>query len=244
MAFTLFSSGAAAVEPIVFHGYARDAASGNYLYTERHEQVIRNGRWQSSRVIYYDTEGRELGRKASDFTQHTYVPVYSLRLSSGYEEGISAVGSGSVAMFRRAPDDDARETVSERLHDRHAADAGFHSLIYDHLDEILDGETQHFRFSVPGRMSTYRFRVHKSAEIELDGDPAVLLIMEPSTLLRLGTRPIELIYSPEDGRLLEYRGISTLRDPATGEPWPRVRVRYGGAVPDEARSSLPERAAD
>lgn len=242
MAFTLFSSGVAvAAEPTVFYGFARDLDSGAYLYTERHEQVLRDGRWVRGSIVYFDRDGKEIGRKELDFTEHPYVPVYHLELASGYEEGIESLADGQIRMFRRDAGAEARETGSTRLRDDHAADSGFHSLIYDHLDDIIEGSNRNFRFTVAGNLGTYRFRVRKSGETTFEGEPAVVLTAEPSTLLRLVAPSLELLYSPEDRRLLEYRGISNVHDPDTGKPYPNARISYSRDVPDEARK-VPELA--
>ena len=241
MAAGLFSGVAAAAdEPVVFYGYAYDGESGEYLYTERHEQVLKDGRWQKGSIVYYDTEGEELGRKEMDFSVNPYIPAYTLELASGYREGIRDVDGETATLWRRKVDED-EGTEGIDVEEEMAADSGFHSLIYDNLDSILDGETRKFRFAVAGNLDDYSFRVRKIGEATFEGEPAARLKVEAATLLRLIAPSLELIYDPEDGRLLQYRGLSNIHDPATGKPFEDVRIAYYSTPPEDARG-VPEGA--
>lgn len=234
MAAGLFSGAALADEPVVFYGFAYSGDRGEYLYTERHEQNLKDGLWERGSITYFDPDGREIASKTLDFRKNPYVPIFHLKLASGYEEGISAIEAGRVTMFRKDVGSDARETETVRLRDDMAADSGFHSLIYENLDAIVDGDTRKFRFAVAGNLDTFSFRVRKTGDTTFDGEPAVVLTVEAATLLRFVAPSLELVYDPEAGRLLEYRGLSNLHDPDTGKPYPNVRISYAREVPDAA----------
>lgn len=225
----------------VFFGYAYDIDSGSYLYTERHQQRLEGQRWVGGRIDYFDADGERLGHKEIDFRANPYVPEYTLSLESGYREGIRDIDGEQATMWRREAGADNEETASLRLRDAMAADSGFHSLIYDNLDAILNGETKRFRMAVAGNLNDYSFRVRSIGETEFEGRPAALLKVDAATLLRLVAPSLELVYDPEDGRLLEYRGLSNVHDPATGKPYEDVRISFFSSPPEDA-SGVPEGA--
>jgi hypothetical protein len=227
---------AMAEEPVVMYGYAYDLSSGDYLYTERHEQRLVGERWMGGTITYYDINGEQIGFKEMDFASNPYIPVYKLELSSGYVEGISEV-SDEVVMFKQDGAGASRQSKRVAVRDDMAADSGFHTRIRDSLDEILAGQTVNFRFAVAGNLDTFRFRVRRTGETRFEGRDAVTLRVEAATLLRLVAPSLELIYDPENGQLLEYRGISNIHDPATGKPYNDVRIAYLSEPPEEARKA-------
>lgn len=239
--FAAAGSAGAETKEVVFFGYAYDADSGEYLYTERHQQRMEGRRWIEGSIDYLDAEGESLGRKEMDFRANPYIPEYSLELASGYAEGIRDVGDKRAVMWKRPAGGGSEETETLKVRDAMAADSGFHSLIYDNLDAILDGETKKFRFAVAGNLSDYSFRVRKTGETDFEGRSAALLKVEAATLLRLIAPSLQLTYDPENGRLLEYRGLSNVHDPATGEPFEDVRISYYSEPPEDA-TGVPEEA--
>lgn len=241
MLATLVSGTAMAGENVVFYGYAFDNESGAYLYTEKHSQKFEDGRWVSGSIVYYDATGTVVGRKSMDFTNNPYIPEFRLELASGYVEGIRDVTEDEATLFKKPAGQESEETATVDVEGRMAADSGFHSLIYDNLDDILDGDTEKFRFAVAGNLDDYSFRVRKVGETTFEGDPAAVLKVEAATLLRLIAPSLELVYSPADGRLLEYRGLSNVHDPATGKPYENVRISYY-SKPPEAATGVPEGA--
>lgn len=239
----LFAAAAVGAETdeAVFFGYAFDADSGEYLYTERHRQRLQGRRWIEGSIDYFDAEGEKLGRKEMDFRANPYIPEYTLRLESGYAEGIRDVGEERAVMWKRSAGADSEETETLEIQESMAADSGFHSLIYDNLEAILNGETRKFRFAVAGNLADYSFRVRKIGETKFEGRPAALLKVEAATLLRLIAPSLQLTYDPENGQLLEYRGLSNVHDPATGKPFEDVRISYYSEPPEEA-TGVPEEA--
>lgn len=238
MAAGLLSAAGACAESgsdsTVFYGYAFDAETGEYLYTERHRQQLDGRRWVAGTIDYIDANGNELGRKELDFHGDRYVPAYTFELASGYAEGIRDVGDGSATLWQRDAGASTEETESIELRDAMAADSGFHSLIYDNLDALLAGETKKFRLAVAGNLNDYSFRVFKEGETQFEGRQVALLKVEAATLLRLVAPSLQLTYDPESGQLLEYIGLSNVHDPATGEPFEKVRISYYSEPPDSA----------
>lgn len=223
-----------------FYGYAYDLASGTYLYTEVHEQQLRDSDWLGGSIRYFAPDGRPLARKTLDFSADPAVPVYRLDVdASGYAEGITRVGADGFELMRIAARGAKAETATVKRDGLMAADSGFHSFIRMHLAEILRGDTLAFRMVVPGNLDSFKFRLRKVGDTRFEGEPAVELRAELDSLLRMLVDALELTYSPRNGgRLLEYRGPSNLTDPATGKPY-NVRISYPLKTPPDAPRPLP-----
>lgn len=213
-----------------FYGYAYDLASNKFIYAERHEQQVRDDQWVGGSITYFDADGREMGRKALDFSRDLYVPIYQLDLS-GYREGIREQG-GRWLMYRQAGKEPEQTKAFEKRAAT-AADSGFHSIIRANLAKILAGEALRFRMAAAGHLDSFKFVVTRKADAVFEGKPAVLLEAGADSLLSLLSAPLLLTYEPKTGRLLEYRGISNVHDARTGEPY-NARISYYSTPPADA----------
>lgn len=209
-----------------FYGYAFDLASDRYLYTELHAHRYDGARWLGGRIRYVAADGVELGVKRLDFTGHPFVPLYRLDLAaSGYAEGIADRTAGEARLFKRAGGQAPLQQARVPLQAPVAADAGFHGFLQDHFEALLRGDTVAFGFIAAGRLDAYRFRARRAGDAVFEGEPAIEIVAEPDSLLRLLVQPLRLLYDPRTRRLLEYRGLSNIHDPETGKPW-TVRIAY------------------
>lgn len=218
-------------------GYAYDLDSGRFLYTEVHKQVIADGRWTGGTISYYGPDGSRIGHKTLDFSKDPYVPLYRLDLvaGGGYVEGITAIGDEAIELQKKGYNSAKLRTASVKRRGTMVADSGFHSFLRDRFDGLVAGKTVPFTFVVSGELDTFKFRARRITDGIFEGKPAVRLQVEPDTLLRLLAEPLELLYAPEQRKLLEYRGISNLHDPRTFEAY-RVRIVYPSAPPADAPS--------
>jgi hypothetical protein len=221
-----------------FYGYAFDLDSGEYLYTEVHAQQIENGRWLGGTIDYFTPDGRRFGHKTLDFRQDEFVPIFRLDLdASGYMEGITA-NRESVVMERREGQD--RRLERKRV-DKTApicADSGFHSCLRANFAKLQAGETLKFTLAVAGSLNSFRFRAKKVGETQFDGRKAVMIKVEPDSLLRFLAGPLQLLYEPEQRMLLEFRGPSNIPDPRSGRPY-KARIVYPERPPPGAPPNLP-----
>ncbi len=229
---------AASHEQHRFYGYAFDEATGRYLYTEVHSHQYDGDHWLGGTVRYFAPDNRLIGEKTLDFSQDPYVPVFRMRLPlERYEEAITSVTGGGIEM--------EKSVEGKREHDRidrnagMVADAGFHSFVVDHLDDLQKGKTVQFPFVVAGRLTSYRFRLVKAGEGTVDGHPVLKLRGEADSLLRLVAPALSLTYDLTTHYLVEYRGVSNIHDPATGKAYPAVRIVFPSHPPAGAPSVLP-----
>ena len=207
-----------------FTGRATHAETGQWLYTEEHQQVLRDGRWWGGTIRYVSPTGELLAEKTLDFSQDRFIPLArTVFKTGGVEERITKINPQSVTM----------ETVREgRTKTREverspvmAADSGFHAFIQARLEDLLAGQTVNLAFGVISQQTTFKFRIRRTAQRTVGTQRHVVLVAEPDSLLRLVADPLTLVYDERTRDLLEYQGLSNLDDPATGKP-PKVRITY------------------
>ncbi|MEQ1438523.1 hypothetical protein AAG565_04100 [Fontimonas sp. SYSU GA230001] len=213
-----------------FYGYAFDLKTDRHLYTEVHEQRIDDGRWTGGSIRYYWPDGRLLGVKSLDFSADPYIPTYRLDLpEQGYTEAITAVGD-KIRLERRGQAGARLESASVKHEGAMCADSGFHGLIVSSFDALLAGQPLNFRLVVAGSLDAFRFRARRIGDTRFEDRPAVRFLVEPDSFLRLLVDPLEMVYDPQRRRLLEYRGVSNIRDPATGQLFV-TRIAYYSEPP-------------
>jgi hypothetical protein len=215
-----------------FQGYAYDLETGAFLYTEVHKQAIAGERWLGGTIDYYAPDGASIGHKVLDFSADPYVPLYQLDLSTGggYMEGVKAVTAETIAMQKKGYGSNKVRSATVKRKGTMVADSGFHSFLRDRFSDLVAGKTAEFTFAVSGELDQFKFRARRVEDGTFEGKPAVRLKVEPSTWLRLLADPLEVLYDPEQRKLLEYRGISNLHDPRTFEPY-TVRIIYPSKRP-------------
>lgn len=217
-----------------FNGYAYDAKSGDYRYTE-HDRVRRvNGRITTWDMTYIGRNGQLLGRKHMDFSANPTVPVYTLTMAgSGYEEGIRHTQHGWT-MFRRQAAGKPVQSRAFSITPPMAGDSGFNALVQAHFDELQNGEVLHFKFVAAGRQSVLDLKAQKTGDTTYAGQPAVQFKAELDMfLINLFVGSLKLTYDPNSHRLLQYQGIGNLRN-AHGHVY-AVRVNYQVSMPPVAR---------
>lgn len=221
-----------------FYGYAYDLKSNRYIYTEVHNQKVENGKWMGGTIDYYSADGTLFGKKTLDFTQDPFVPVYRLDLlKSGYMEGVTRA-SGPIELIKRVSKGEEEETESVKKQPMMVADSGFHSFIVANLPELLSGKKVAFKFVVAGNLDAFKFSVQRIADTQYDGVKAARFIVKPDSLISLLVDPLEVTYNVEQKKLLEYRGVSNVHDPATGKAYV-ARIVYPTNPPADAPKKLP-----
>ncbi len=227
----------AAAETRQFRGYAYDLKTNRYLYTEVHEQVYDGDVWKSGRIRYFDAAGKPIGEKTLDFSADPSIPVYRFELpAEHYVEQITAVSKNGVKLSKTADGKTSQKTVKRT--ESTAADSGFHSYLVAHFDELMARKTLAFNFVVAGQLDVYSFRAKRIEDTKFEGRPAVRFRVEPDSLLRYLVSPLELTYDEKAHKLLEYKGISNVHDPKTGDAY-NARIVFTEQPPADAPKSLP-----
>jgi len=226
-----------AAETLRFYGYATHLETGKYLYTEWHEQELEGGKVQTAVISYFDASGKAVAKKTLDYRQNRSVPLFrSEHPEQGYVEALRGINGGKLELFKVTREKGEQTKALDLPEGAVAADSGFNHLVQDNLPRMLAGETVPFHLVVAGKLDAFSFRGRKVRDDSFEGAPAVLLRVEPDSLLRLLVDPLDLLYDPATRRLLEYRGVSNILDPATGKVYKKVRISYSAKPPAEARA--------
>ena len=221
-----------------FYGYAYDLDSGKYLYTEVHDPKFEGGKEVSSTIRYFAADGSLLGTKTLDYRADALVPKFRFDLNaSGYAEAITANGE-TIEMLKISGKGKPEKRKSVKKEGLMAADSGFHHAVQDSLPKLLKGEVVSFRFAVAGQLDTFRFKISKTGDTSFEGRPAVNLLVQADSLLRYVAPDLKLVYDPASKRLLEYKGVSNVHDPATGKAY-NARIAYFAKPPPDAPKNLP-----
>jgi hypothetical protein len=188
-----------------FRGVAR-LADGRIAYVEEHQVRFRGGRVASAETRYRDAEGRPLGRLASDYTRAPFAPDYEyVDLRTGARE---AVRLGDEALELSAGD--RRRQLPLPAGRLLVAGQGLDRFARAHLGALSRGEELRVELALPGRLSTYEFRLRVDPAIR----EVVRVSIEPASfLLRLLAPAITADYDPATGRLVRYRGVSNVAGP-------------------------------
>ncbi|MGH8447561.1 MAG: hypothetical protein ACREVL_20025, partial [Solimonas sp.] len=219
-------------QSLKFYGYAYDLKSNRYLYTEVHDQRIDGERWLGGTIRYYAPDGHLLGAKTLDFSQDPYIPVYRFDMQAdGYSEAITHVGDAVAMQKRSTRADKLKEKVVPHLLPM-CADSGFHALLRAHFAELMAGGEFNFRLGVAGNLDSYKFRARRIADGTFEGKSVVRFRVEPDSVLRWFVDPLEVSYDPAEQKLLEYRGVANVPDPATGKPYV-ARIAYYSQPPKD-----------
>jgi len=208
-----------------FYGYAFDLGTNQYAYTELHERNYVDGEWVTGTQTFFAPDGSEFGRKTLDFAKDPFLPLYTLDLSrEGYMEGITDNG-GVIVMTKRGARDAKVQGGSVTRDGLMVADTGFPRLLTARFDELARGETLRFRVAAVSRLEAYKFKARRIDDVVFEGRPAMRIQADMDSMLKLFAGPLVFTYDAETKRLVEYRGTSNIRNPATGEAY-NVRVLY------------------
>lgn len=218
-----------------FYGYAYDLKTDRYLYTEVHRQTVAGGRWVGGTIEYFAADGRRIGGKTLDFSDDPFIPTYRFEMPGlDYVEAITD-SRGPITMRRQKGDRVATEQLPKR--EPMCADSGFHSLLVDRFGALMAGQTVAFRMAVAGSLDAFKFKVRRIDDTRFEGRSAVRFRVDLDSLLGLLVDPLVLTYDPQTRRLLEYRGLSNVLDPSSGDAYV-VRIAYYAETPPEV-ATLP-----
>lgn len=204
-----------------FSGRAVHAESGQWLYTEQHQQTVRAGRWVAGTIRYVSPSGQLLGEKKLEFSKDRFVPVMrTVYPVLQEEEAITQIGDGVVTMETVKAGQRKTKEVSRTA--GLAVDSGFHVFVQEKLEELATGRTVQMQLGVISQFDHFRFRIRKA-----DGSDAkvIRLVVEADSMLRLLVPTVKLAYDLRTRDMLEYEGMSNLVDPQTRKA-PVVRISY------------------
>ncbi|MBB4129360.1 hypothetical protein [Xanthomonas sp. 3075] len=207
--------GAAAVTRVDADAF--DADSGALRYRESHWLLDDGGRL----VLYRCPDGRPFARKQVDGGGSS--PNFSLIDGrDGYRQGVRQRG-GMREMFQQEPGKAEQHTPLAADAGPRVIDAGFDAYLRSNW-EALATSPQRVDFVLPSLQRQLAFRVERIGDA--DGQRRFRLRLD--AWYGAAVPSLEVRYSLADKRLLEFRGVSNLRD--DGGRYPHVRIVF----PDSA----------
>lgn len=214
-----------------YEGVAYAPDSKRVLYRETHWLYAQGGVRQRL-VLYRCPRGEAFARKVVSDSPSATAPDFDfVDARDGYEEGASTRQGRRYVYTRKNAAAARKETV---LPERAGAviDAGFDAMIRSRWDALSANTPITAPFLLPSRASFLDFRIEP---LEQANDAASVrrLRMALDTWYGFAIAPIELRYALADHRLLEFRGISTIRD--SGGRYQNVRIEFAPpTTPDSA----------
>ncbi|MCU0453864.1 MAG: hypothetical protein MUE68_09405 [Bacteroidetes bacterium] len=208
-----------------YDGLAVDLKSRRPVYTERHEEVIADGKRVGLRSTYLSPDGVVWATRIVDFSKSQFVPDFEFEdRRTGYRVGAEGRGD-SVRFFER--EDRLAPLVSQtlRIPGTAVVDAGFNNYVQANWATIASGKKTYINFGAPFAMDYYGFRVYKDGERTEGGRRFMTVKLDiDNFVIRLFLDPIVLTYDMDARRLVSYEGISNILNDAGDSYF--VRISY------------------
>ena len=204
----LFASQVWALEEADIVGEARAIGSGDLLYRELHD-CSEDGRF--CKVFYHNPMGQVIARKQLDYSKSLQAPalqVQDLRLGTEFRlEGAMA------------PD--------------LVVDAGFDNFVRERWTDLSSGDVVRFPFVVVGRQKPLKMKAGLDEDRPCAKEQVCLAVTLDGWLLSALLDPIRLVYD-SDRRLLQFRGISNIKDENGGSQKVEINYTYRNQIPAAA----------
>lgn len=214
LAASLLAATAVQAEPkqALLTGYAYARGTDTLLYTENHTVMVDGADILDHQTDYRTPGGKTICSKTLNYRDQGFAPAFELRdLRDGYVEGAEYTDQG-YRLFSRSGPDAPIESDTVPLSKTLVSDAGFDLYVRARMDSLLDGNIEKFKMAIAAEQTVLSFQARMLKQKTLFGRPAILIKVEPSTLLRLLVAPIYLTYDIQNGELLRYAGLSNIRN--------------------------------
>jgi len=205
-----------------YEGVAYAPDSKRVLYRETHWRYSQGG-VDRRLVLYRCPRGEAFARKVVTDSPSATAPDFDfVDARDGYEEGASTRQGKRYVYTRKNAAATRKETA---LPERTGAiiDAGFDAMIRMRWDALSTNKPLAAPFLLPSRASFLDFRIEPLKQAN-DAASERRLRMVLDTWYGFAIPPIELRYAVADRRLLEFRGIATIRDSAGR--YQNVRIEF------------------
>lgn len=195
-----------------YSGKAFTIKSGEYFYTETHNEVALGDKHKTTEIIYTDLSGKKIGCKTLDFDNFYTSPSYKLEdYRAKYREG-AEIKADKVTVYYQYTDKEAEPTSKTfSVPQPVVIDGGFNYFVKLNWDRLMKNEILTFNFVSPSKMDYFTMRISKKQDLIYQNHQASLLYLElDNFLFRLLLTPIKIIYDNKTKRILNYEGIANL----------------------------------
>ena len=216
-------------------GHAYAPGSGALIYTEHHQEWWNGGQILRDTVTYRDAQGNIIGEKHVDFRNRENAPEFMLRnIRTGHSEAATTDSRRVEVSFRKSQGEPLKKEALD-LPEGAIVDAGFDRFVEKNWEALIRGETFVQPFLVPSRLQFIDFSI---VRIDDGGNPerATFEMAIDSALLSFVAPAIRVVYVTRDRSLLEYDGVSNMRN-ARGENLD-VEIRFDPSRTEVSAASL------
>jgi len=182
-------------------GEARAVDGGALRYVEYH---LCDESESFCQVEYRNTAGELVAVKKVDYSTSLQAPEFQLR---DIRRGETRVVEG--------------EFESDWV-----VDAGFDHFVRLQWQALVEGETISFPFLIAGRDKPLNMRARRREGGPCAAGKLCLRVTLDAWLLRMLVPPIDLVYDMEERQLLQFRGISNIRDGEGNTQQVQIDYRY------------------
>ncbi len=192
----------------VFEGLAR--LEREVVYSERHTQVLKNGKLISDSTEFNDTSGNKIGSQVSRYANNPQLPEHIFRDEREkhlwglvrHREKIEIFSQDEKGKLNRGS---LIATDTSNL----VAGPGLMYFVGANMETILSKGKEDVKLIIPGKLKAYDFEILplKSTPSEVSFE-----IRLKSWPLRYFSPRLKLTYDRLSKRLLSFEGISGLRD--------------------------------
>jgi hypothetical protein len=221
----LGSFGFLTVKSLKYSGSASDIHSGEFYYSEEHEEMRIANKPSETRILYKDKSGKIIVKKTIDYSKSLLRPEFLQEdLRDGYTEGAKVI-NGSIQLIHRKNNKSKLETKILKIPGVAVIDGGFNYFVKENWDKLFKGEMMKFNFVVPSKLDFFAFRISRVKEETVNDHKVMVFKLEPDQfVIRALVAPIILKYNVATKRLCQYEGLSTIND-HKGKSY-KVRIVY------------------
>ena len=211
-------------------GYARDSKN-SIIYIEEHLVTFNSADDVTiAQTTYKSDTGKVLGVMKSDFSRSITAPNYIFNdTRSNEEQGIKYQGNDLI-LYHKDPGKAEQTRVLESELGKNALLVGCQGLHYylrKNISNIKPGEVTHIKLLTPGNLDYFSFRLRKVSQ---DNKLVRLKVDIDNWFLRMFAPSLDLEYDMEKGRLLNYFGISNIKDSKGNYQSVKIDYKYDAAL--------------
>lgn len=206
---SIFSS-----DVVKYRGEAYDLETGEYIYSENHEEIRNNGIPISSTVYYKDKNEKVIAKKTVSYKKSIVAPSYTLKdFRNGYKEGAKYDKNGNLILFTQENSKSKLKQTKVSPKKPIVMDQGFDKFIQMKWDDLKKGKNVLFQLPSPYKQDVFEFRIRKISKEKFLKQEAYLFNVEiNNAFFRMLLKPIKLYYNVNTKKLLGYIGVSNIND--------------------------------
>lgn len=194
--------------------YAR--ADGQLRYTETHWRYQDGGVWQHLVLYGCPGEAAVFARKRLRESPSAEAPDFDFQdARDGYREGVRSrkdLREGQREVYVQAKAGSAMDTRIVAIPPGAVLDAGFDHFVRAHWPALSAGGSAEVPFLIPSRFDFLDFKIADARDAQAEGEPVRRLRMKFAAWWGFALPSIELAYTRDGRRLVEFQGLGTIRD--------------------------------